>query len=171
MGSQALALPDVGLLVCSWATSDQQVYDLKWILSFPSARCLDGRISVQFECFIPYFTGKILFIHPFIFTERDLSMLFRHCINLTKLIRSYEDIQIHISFPCVRFAAFSFVFKLQTAWSWKKKKINFFTLGWVLQSDEKLPWWQGLSAAFHQFRFWQSKKTSGYMKWRALPRG
>lgn len=117
------SLPDVGLLVCPWATSDQQVYDLKWILSFPSARCLDGSISVQFECFISYFAGKISFIHPFIFTERDLSVLSRHCINITKLIRSYEDIQIRISFPCVRLAAFSFVFKLQTAWSWKKKKV------------------------------------------------
>lgn len=42
-------------------------------------------------------------------------MLFRYCINIAKLITSYEDIQIRISFPCVRLAAFSFVFKLQPA--------------------------------------------------------
>lgn len=99
-------------------------------------------------------------MYAFLSTEKDLSMLFGYCINITKLIWSYEDIQIRISFPCVRLAAFSFVFKLQTAWSWKEKKSNFFTLGWILQSDEKLPWWRGLSAAFHQFRFWQSVREN-----------
>lgn len=49
-------------------------------------------------------------------------MLLSYCIIIAKLITSYEDIQISISFPCVRLAAFSFVFKLQPAWSWKRKK-------------------------------------------------
>lgn len=67
--------------------------------------------------------GKISFMHPFIFTERDLAMLLGiACINITKLIRNYQTIQIRISFPRVRLAAFSFIFKLQAAWSWKKKK-------------------------------------------------
>lgn len=42
-------------------------------------------------------------------------MLFRYGINIAKPIRSCEDIQIRISFPCVRLDAFSFVFKFQTA--------------------------------------------------------
>lgn len=68
--------------------------------------------------------GKISFMHPFIFTERDLAMLLGiACINITKLIRNYQTIQIRISFPRVRLAAFSFIFKLQAAWSSKKKKI------------------------------------------------
>ena len=63
------------------------------------------------------------FIYASIYIYRKGSgNAFRHCINITKLIRSYQAIQICISFPRVRVAAFSFIFKLQTAWSWNKKK-------------------------------------------------
>lgn len=79
VGSQARTLPDVGLLVCPWVTSDQQIHYLKWILTFPSAGCLDGNVSVQSECVFSYFL--------FTSTEKDLSMLFRYLINIAKLIK------------------------------------------------------------------------------------
>lgn len=65
------------------------------------------------------------FIYASIYIYRKGSVnAFGHCINIMKLIRSYQAIQIHMSFPRVRLAALSFIFKLQTAWSWKKKKIS-----------------------------------------------
>lgn len=40
---------------------------------------------------------------------------FGHCVNIIKLIRSYQAIQNTHFFSHVRLAAFSFIFKLQTA--------------------------------------------------------
>lgn len=98
------------------------------------------------------FNLNVLFLISHLYLQEGICQcFFRYCINIAKLIRSCEDIQIRISFvlDLLHFLLY-LSFNLPEA---GRKKRNFFILGRILLSDEKLLWWQGLSAAFCQFRF------------------
>lgn len=104
-----------------------------------------------------------------LYLQKRVWQCFGHCINITKLIESYYK----CTFPFSVLKTCCLCFPIQTSKSLKleENKNNFFTLGWSLQSGEKQLWCHGLSAAYHQFRFWQRKRKSGYTKWKALPWG
>lgn len=152
--------PDAALLAWPWVRSDQKIYNLKRDVNLQSVSLLVENIPVQIVHVVLTSEGRSrLCIH--LYLQKRIWQCFGHCMNTAKLIGSYQTIQMHVSFQCVKdllpLLSYSNFEKPEA----RRKKSNFFTLGWSLQSGEKLLWCQGLSAAYHRFRFWQRKRKSG----------